>query len=177
MAAGNTTDTRTHVMGDMLMITGTFTDGGIDVSYAGQLSTVFAAGGHVTSVHSTLVQLNDGDDMAIGDTAMVVDTADVRLHFNVGETIYSSTGSRIGVITAIASATALTIGAGVLEAVADDAVLHKLGPYTGAITLTDGNLSVSVDETNEFVVFGNGNLGATSTAHTQDGRWWILGQR
>jgi len=177
MAAGNTTDIRTHVMGDMLMLTGTFTDGGTDVSFDGQLSTVFAAGGHVTSLHSTLIQLNDGDNMAIGDTAMVVDTADVRLHFNVGETIYSSTGTIIGVITAIASATALTIGAGVLEVVADDAVLFKVGPYGGAITLTDGSLSVSIDETNNRVVFGNGNLGATSTAHTQDGRWWILGQR
>ena len=37
MAASNTTDTRTHVMGDMLMMTGTFTDGGTDVSFDGTL--------------------------------------------------------------------------------------------------------------------------------------------
>ena len=55
--------------------------------------------------------------------------------------------------------------------------LYKLGPNNGAVTLTDGNLSVSIDETNNRVVFGNGNLGAASTAHTQDGRWWILGRR
>ena len=159
MAAGNTTDIRTHVMGDMLMLTGTFTDGGTDVSFDGQLTTVFAAGGHVTSLYDTGIKLNDGDN------------------FNVGETIYSSTGTIIGVITAIASATALTIGAGVLEAVADDAVLFKVGPDQSAVTLNDGSLAVSIDETNNRVVFGNGNLGNTSTAHTQDGRWWILGQR
>tara|TARA_R110002167_G_scaffold322855_1_gene528715 strand:+ start:274 stop:804 length:531 start_codon:yes stop_codon:yes gene_type:complete len=175
--ASNSKDIRTHVLGDMLMMTGTFTAGGTDVSFGETLSTVFAAGGHVTSQHSTLIQLNDGDHMAVGDTAMVVDTADVRLHFNVGETIYSSTGTIIGVITAIANATALTIGAGVLEIVSDDDVLFKVGPYGGAITLTDGSLSVSIDETNSRVVFGNGNVGATSTVHTQDGRWWILGTR
>lgn len=177
MAAGNTKDTRVHVMGDMTMITGTFTDGGTDVSYANQLSTVFAAGGHVTSLYNTGVALNDGDGMAVGDTAMVVDTVDVRLHFNVGETIYAGDGQIIGVITAIASGTALTIGAGVEILVPNNDELHKIGPNTGAVTLTDGNLSVSIDETNEKVVFGNGNLGAASTAHTQDGRWWILGQR
>lgn len=177
MAAANTTDIRTHVLGDLYMMTGTFTDGGIDVSYGDHLSTVLASGGHVTSIFDTGINLNDGDDMAIGDTAMVVDALDVRLHFNVGETIYSSTGSRIGVITAIASDTALTIGAGVLEAVADDANLFKLGPEQPAVTLTDGTLQISIDETNQFVVFGTGNVGAASTASTTDGRWWILGQR
>ena len=178
MAAGNTTDTRTHVTGDMLMMTGTFTDGGTDVSFDSTLSTVFAAGGHVTSTYDTGIKLNDGDHMAIGDTAMVVDTVDLRIHFNVGETLYSSTGTVIGIISAIASATALTVAApGVTEVVTNNDNLFKLGPNTGAVTLTDGNLSVAIDETNNRVVFGNGNLGADSTAHTQDGRWWILGQR
>jgi len=177
MAAGNTTNIRTHVMGDMLMVVGTFTDGGTDVYYGDTLREVFAAGGHVTSLYDTGVELNDGDDMAIGDTAMVVDGVDVRIHFNVGETIYAAGGQRIGVITAIASATALTIGAGVLRAVTNNDNLFKIGPDQSAVTLNDGSLAVSVDETNKFVVFGNGNLGAASTAHTQDGRWWILGER
>ena len=177
MAAGNTSDTRVHVLGDLYMMTGTFTDGGIDVSYSDHLSSVLAAGGHVTSLYDTGVKLNDGDDMAVGDTAMVVDTVDVRLHFNVGETIYNSAGARVGVITAIASGTALTIGAGVLVAIANNANLFKIGPDQSAVTLNDGSLAVSIDETNKFVVFGNGNLGNTSTAHTQDGRWWILGKR
>lgn len=177
MAASNTIDVRTHVMGDMLMLTGTFTDGGTDVSFDGLLTNVFAAGGHVTSLYDTGIKLNDGDHMAVADTAMVVDTVDVRLHFNVGETIYATGGQEIGVITAIASATALTIGAGVLRVVTDDDNLFKIGPDQSAVTLNDGSLAVSIDETNNKVVFGNGNLGNTSTAHTQDGRWWILGQR
>ena len=44
----NTTDTRTHVMGDMLMITGTFTDGGLEISYDGLLSNIIAAGANLT---------------------------------------------------------------------------------------------------------------------------------
>ena len=175
--ASNTTDTRTHVMGDMLMMTGTFTDGGTDVDFGSTLSTVFAAGGHVTSLYDTGIKLNDADHMAVGDTAMVVDTVDVRLHYNVGETIYATGGQVIGVITAIASATALTIGAGVLRVVTNKDNLFKIGPDQSAVTLNDGSLAVSIDETNSQVVFGNGNLGAASTAHTQDGRWWILGQR
>ena len=176
MVAGNTRDIREHVMGDMLMVVGTFTDGGTDVYYGDTLSEVFAAGGHVTSLHSTLVQTTGV--VALGTTtAITVDTADVRLHYNVGETVYKSDGTRVGVITAIGSGTSVTIGGGTLVALANNDVLHKLGPYQGAITLNSGVLAVSVDETNKYVVFGNGNLGATSTAHTQDGRWWILGKR
>lgn len=181
MAASNTTDTRTHVMGDMLMITGTFTDGGTDVSFDGTLSTVFAAGGHVTSLYDTGI-IADGAK-AVADTTFTVKTVDQRLHFNVGESVFASndgdpsTAVRVGVITAMAAnATGMTLDS-VLSVVDDEATLFKLGPNTGAVTLTDGNLSVSIDETNKKVVFGNGNLGAASTAHTQDGRWWILGLR
>jgi len=62
-------------------------------------------------------------------------------------------------------------------AIANNDNLFKIGPDQSAVTLNDGSLAVSIDETNKFVVFGNGNLGNTSTAHTQDGRWWILGKR
>ena len=107
MAAGNTKDTRVHVMGDMTMITGTFTDGGTQVSYGDQLSTVFAAGGHATSFYATGIETNGAK--AIGDTAFVVKTIDARKHFNIGETVYSSEigdGSDlliVGVITAMAA--------------------------------------------------------------------------
>ena len=181
MAAGHTNDTRTHVLGDMLMMTGTFTDGGTDVSYAETLSTVFAAGGHVTSLYNTGV-VADGAKNA-GDTTFTVKTVDMRLHFNIGESVYASndgdpaTAFRVGVVTAMAAnATGMTVDS-VLATVADDAAIFKLGPDQSAVTLNDGSLAVSIDETNKFVVFGNGNLGAASTAHTQDGRWWILGQR
>jgi len=180
MAAGHTTDTRTHVMGDMLMMTGTFTDGGTDVSFDGTLSTVFAAGGHVTSLYNTGV-VADGEKTA-GATTFTVKTVDARLHFNVGESVYASndgdpaTVFRVGVVSAILNATAVVVDS-VIATVSDEAAIYKLGPNTGAVTLTDGNLSVAIDETNKYVVFGNGNLGAASTAHTQDGRWWILGLR
>ena len=176
MAAGNTLNTRTHVLGDMLMMEGTFTDGGLDVHYGDTLRTVVAAGGHVTSLYSTGVVANAA--YAVGDTALVAKTVDKRLHFNIGETLYGSTGIRLGVITALAAdATGITIGGGVLSAIAEDDVFFKLGPDQSAVTLNDGSLSVSVDETNNYVVFGNGNLGAASVAHIQDGRWWILGLR
>lgn len=181
MAAGHTNDTRTHVLGDMLMMTGTFTDGGTDVSYAETLSTVFAAGGHVTSLYNTGIQA-DGAKTA-GATTFTVKTVDMRLHFNVGESVYASndgdpaTAFRVGVVTALAAnATGMTVDS-VSATVSDEAAIFKLGPDQSAVTLNDGSLAVSIDETNKFVVFGNGNLGATSTAHEQDGRWWILGQR
>ena len=176
MAAGNTSDTRVHVLGDLYMMTGTFTDGGTDVSYSDHLSSVLAAGGHVTSLYDTGIKINEGDDIVVGETAMTVDTVDARLHFNIGETVYTSTGARVGVITALA-ATTVTIGAGAAVAMTNNDNLYKLGPDQSAVTLNDGSLAVSIDETNKYVVFGNGNLGNTSTAHTQDGRWWILGKR
>ena len=177
MAAGNTNDTRTHVMGDMLMVTGTFTDGGIDYYYGDQLSTVYAAGGHATSIYNTSIAINEADNIVVGETVITVDGVDVRLHFNVGETVYTSAGARVGTITAIASATEFTIGDGALTTMADDDTLYKAGPPSPAITLLNGTLDVAIDETNKYVVFGTGNMGNTSTAATLDGRWWILGKR
>jgi len=178
MAAGNTSDTRVHVLGDLYMMTGTFTDGGTDVSYSDHLSSVLAAGGHVTSLYPSGVLINNGAGYAAGETgAMTVDTVDARLHFNVGETLYTATSARLGTITAIGSATSVTVGGGISEAVIDDQPLFKHGPANPAVTLMNGTLDVSVDETNKYVVFGTGNMGATSTASTLDGRWWILGKR
>lgn len=178
MAAGNTTDIRVHVLGDLYMLTGSFTDGGIDVSYGDHLSTVLAAGGHATSHYDTGVTIDNGAGYAAGTTtALTVADVDARLHFNVGETLYTAAGARLGTITAIASATSVTVGGGLLAAVVDDQPLHKHGPFNAAITLTDDTLDVSVDETNKYVVFGTGNMGNTSTAATLDGRWWILGKR
>ena len=177
MAAGNTVDIRTHVMGDMLMLTGTFTEGGIDVSFDGILSTVFAAGGHCTSIYTTGLGVNNGGGYPAGTTAaMTVTGADPRVHFNVGETIYVDT-TRLGVITAVPNSTSITIGGGTSIAVNNGEKLNKFGPDQRAVTLHDGTLAVSVDEVNNFVIFSNGNLGATSAVHTQNGRWWILGQR
>jgi len=176
MAAGNTTDTRTHVMGDMLMMTGTFTDGGIDVSFGGILSTVFAAGGHLTSVTATPVLAAEAEAAATGSTELTVDTADARLHFNIGDTVYHTDGRRYGVITAL-TATAITFGGGLLVAVANDVVLCRLGARKAGVTLLQNAIEVSIDETNQFVVFEAGSQTAIQTTNAADGRWWILGQR
>ena len=178
MAAGNTTDIRVHVLGDLYMLTGSFTDGGIDVFYGDHLSTVLAAGGHATSHYDTGVTVDNGAGYAAGHTgAIAVDAVDVRLHFNVGETLYTAAGARLGTITTIGGATSVTVGGGLLEAVVDDQPLHKHGPFNAAITLSDDTLDVSVDENNKYVVFGTGNMGASATASALDGRWWILGKR
>ena len=176
MAAGNTTDIRTHVMGDMLMLTGTFTDGGIDVSFDGQLSTVFAAGGHLTSITATPVLAAEAEAAAAGSTELTVDTVDARLHFNIGDTVYHTDGRRYGVITALTD-TAITFGGGLLVAVVNNDVLCRLGARKAGVTLLQNAIEVSIDETNQFVVFEAGSQTATQTANTADGRWWILGQR
>ena len=178
MAAGNTVDTRVHVMGDLYMMTGTFTDGGIDVPYGDHLSTVLAAGGFSTSQFNSGVLINNGAGYALGETgALTVDTLDARLQWTIGDTLYNAAGARLGTITAIGGATSITVGGGLLAAVVDSQPLHKKGPFNAAITLTNGTLDVAVDTTNKFVVFCTGNQGATSTASTLDGNWWILGQR
>tara|TARA_R100001230_G_C5686940_1_gene196910 strand:+ start:1018 stop:1551 length:534 start_codon:yes stop_codon:yes gene_type:complete len=177
MAAGNTLDIRTHVMGDMLMLTGTFTDGGKDVSYDGLLTTVFAAGGHVTSIHNTGVLVDNGSGVNAGEASIDVDTVDARLAFNEGDTVYKSTGAIIGTCAAVTNVR-ITIEEidGTAVALTNNEALYKHGPYQVGVTLNDTNLAVSIDETNLKVVFGNGTLGANA-ASTQDGRWWILGQR
>ena len=175
MAAGSTEDTRIHVLGDMVMLTGTFTDGGHDVYFGDTLDTVFAAGGHLTDLWSTGVITNGAK--AVGDTTFTVKTVDMRFHWNVGETVYDAAGDRIGVISAMAAdATGMTL-ASVLKAIDADVALYKLGAPAPAVTLMSGNLDVAIDETNKYVVFGTGNMGAASTTSAADGRWWILGKR
>tara|TARA_R110000796_G_scaffold80255_1_gene177623 strand:- start:1220 stop:1711 length:492 start_codon:yes stop_codon:yes gene_type:complete len=163
-------------MGDMLMLTGTFTDGGKEVSFDGQLSTVFAAGGHLTSIFDTGVKVNAGN-IAAGSTVLTVDTVDAETHFAVGQTLYNPSGVRLGVLTAV-TATELTIAApGLTVAVVNNENYFVLGANKPSITLISTSLDVSVDETNNLVIFECGNRSATSDVSTADGRWWILGQR
>ena len=65
MANAVTTDTRTHTLGDLHMVTGTFTDGGKEVDYSNHLSTVLAAGGHMTSLISTDIDVNNGNILSL----------------------------------------------------------------------------------------------------------------
>jgi len=178
MAAGNTTDTRTHVMGDMLMVTGTFTDGGLDVYVGDHITNIVAAGGHYTSHADTTINVNNGSGYPAGETGVIaVDTGDPLMFFNVGDTIYNSAGARVGVITAIANSNSIQCSAGTLVALANNDAIHKFGAAAPAITLMNDNLDISIDTTNKYVIIGCGNMGASSTAATGDGQWWILGTR
>jgi len=177
MAFSNTNDIRTHVMGDMLMLTGTFTDGGTEVSFGETLSTVYAAGGHLTSIVSTGIDVNNGN-VAIGSTVLTVSAVDARIHLAGGQTLYSPTGVRLGVIATVDSATQITLVApGLTTLVVDEDFYYVLGANKPAVTLISTSLDVSIDETNSLVIFESGNRSATSVVSATDGRWWILGTR
>ena len=186
MAAGNTVDTRTHVMGDMLMMTGTFTDGGKEVDYGSVMDTVFAAGGHLTSGVFSGVQINAGGNEAIGQTVLTCDTTNVagdcRSCLNVGQTLYTSAAARLGIITAV-TATEVTIDTALTAQLNDNTKLYVMGASSmalkadAAVSSHDVALDVSVDETNKLVIFSTGNESSATDAATSDGRWWILGQR
>jgi len=192
MAATSTGDTRTHVMGDLLMITGTFSEGGTEFSFDGLLSTVFAAGGHMTNTVPSGLLINNGSAEAIGQTVLTVDTGsvagDARSCVYVGQTLYNAFGARLGKITAV-TATAVTIDTALVEAMADNDALHVLGASKmslladAAITAQNNSLDVSIDEANSLVIFDAGrNIDATDSNNltgvsVDSGRFWILGQR
>lgn len=178
MAYANTQDHRVHILGDMVMITGTFTDGGTQVDLTDLLTEVFAAGGHLTSVTGTGVLINNGPGYIVGSTAMTVDTVDARAALTVGQTIYDvTTGGKLGVLTAIGSATSITVAGGTETVLLNNAEIGVLGASKPSITLKSTSVDVSVDETNNLVLFEVGKTSATATTSTADGRWWVLGKR
>tara|TARA_R110001592_G_scaffold106530_5_gene299001 strand:- start:340 stop:879 length:540 start_codon:yes stop_codon:yes gene_type:complete len=179
MAFGNTEDTRIHVLGDMVMLTGTFTDGGTEVSFDSQLTEVFAAGGHLTSLTSTLVNINEALGYTPGTaTALTVEGADARAALTVGQTLYTAdTGQKIGVLTAINSATEIIVAGGTGALLANDQVFAVRGAFKPSITLQSVGVDVSIDEANSLVLFEVGKVSATATTSASDGRWWILGKR
>jgi len=182
MAYGNTTDIRTHVLGDLYMLTGTFTDGGKEVSYADHLSEVLAAGGHLTSLTSTGIQI-DGTEAA-NQTALTVKTIDARAHLIAGQSVYDAAGVRRGIVATVDSATQITItggggtGGGLAAQWLNNEVIYVLGANKPSVTLISTSLDVSVDETNKLIQFECGSVHATThITSTSDGRWWILGKR
>ena len=186
MAYASTKDTRVHVMGDMAMITWTFTDGGTEISYADQLSTVFAAGGHLTSLAFSGVMINNGGHEAIGQTVLTCDTSNVagdcRSCLNTGQTLYTSAGTRLGIVTAV-TATAVTIDTALTAQLDDNEKLFVIGASSMALKADAAidahlvTLDVSVDETNKLVLFSAGAESSGNDTSTSDGRWWILGTR
>ena len=177
MAYATTTDARVHTLGDMMMVTGTFTDGGTEVDYSAFLSTVYAAGGHLTSLTATPIDVNNGN-IAVGETEITVSGADARLHLAAGQSLYNAAGNRLGVIASIGSATAVVLEApGLTVAVADADLYYVMGANKPSVTLISTSIDVSIDTTNSLVIFESGNRSATSTTSAEDGRWWILGKR
>ena len=178
MAYAVTTDTRTHTLGDLHMVTGTFTDGGTEVNYSSHLSLVLAAGGHATnSLYATGVDVNNVN-ISVGDTSLTVSGVDARLWFVAGDSLYNASGNRLGVIASVDSATGITLAApGLTVAVVDADIYYKVGANKPSITLLSTSLDVSIDETNNLVIFDTGKRSATGDASTLDGRWWILGRR
>ena len=179
MAYANTQDNRVHILGDMVMITGTFTDGGTQYDFTDQLTEVFAAGGHLTSVTGTGVTINNvPTGYSTGETgAMTVATVDARAVFTVGQTIYDGTGAKAGVITAIGGATSITVAGGIETDLPHLGELFVLGASKPSITLKSTSVDVSIDETNTLVLFEVGKTDETDTKSPADGRWWILGKR
>ena len=175
-----TIDTRTHVMGDMLMITGTFDNEGGSVPYDGLLGTVFAASGHLEdTIFNTGARINNGGGYAAGTNNITVDTVDARLYFNKGEDIYDlATGKRLATISRVANATTILLESpGLTQAVLDSDKLAKFGPHQGSVTLENGDFHVGIDTVAKRVQFTHGNAGATSDEANYKGRFWILGSR
>jgi hypothetical protein len=177
MAYATTTDARVHTLGDMMMVTGTFTDGGTEIDYSPFLSKVFAAGGHLTSLVSTGIDVDNGN-IAVGATVLTVSAVDARIHLAAGQSLYNASGNRLGIIASIGSATAITLASpGLTVAVVDADLYYVMGANKPSLTLVSTSLDVSIDTTNSLVLFESGNRLAASTTSAEDGRWWILGKR
>ena len=174
-----TIDTRTHVIGDMLMITGTFDDAGGSVPYDGLLGTVFAAGGHLEdTTFDTTVDIDGAGDTTAGSTDITVKTTDARLYFNKGEDIYATGNVRLGTIDRVVNATLIRLASpGLTQDVVDGQKVLKFGPKQGSVTLENGDFHVGIDTVAKRVQFTHGNSSATETSANYKGRFWILGSR
>lgn len=183
-----------HVLGDLHLVTGTFTDGGTEIDLTNQLSNVFACGAHGTSIQATGVTINDGD---LSGPAFTVDAAaaginDCRFALQIGQTIYNAGGARLGIVSALA-ATTVTIEVVSTNAVVDGAELYVMGAHVmdlGILIEAAPNThrhitsiaTASYDATNNLLIVtaGSKKTGGTNNAAsvpTLDGSWWALGQR
>lgn len=169
---------RMHALGNLKLITGTFTDSSKEsISYDGQLNEVLAAGGHIEdTTYRTSVRVNNGSGYAVGATAMTVDSEDPRLNFNLGEDLYNASGVRLGTITNL-GATTVTVDS-LLIALADNDTFNKSGPKQPSITLVHQDFNVNVDTVAKRVNFSFGSLAVDDgDAGIMNGRFWILGTR
>ena len=175
-----TQDIRTHVLGDLLMVSGTYTAGGREIDYSNFLSTVFATGAHITAgIVLTGVQINQGSGgEAAGQTTLTVDTLDATLALYPGQSIYAVDGTFQGVLVGVAATELVIEAPGLIATMADDAPICVFGAYKPGLTLVDKSLDVSVDESRQRIII-DAPQNTTVPDGTTDsgGRWWILGQR
>ena len=93
-------------------------------------------------IDSTIVHQNATQAVAAGSTTLTVQTGDARLYTYIGDVLYTSDGSTIGVVTAVNSATEIVLGGGVFHAiganeklyVARHLVRHSPALVNGAVT-------------------------------------------
>ena len=172
-------NTRTHSLGNLKLVTGTFTVNNTEsISYDGLLNEVLAAGGHIEDTfNKSGVRIDNVSGYSKGHTgAMTVDSVDAQLVFNKKEDLYSVEGVLLGKITAV-GATSITIGGGLLADVANNDHLAKFGPKQPSITLIGEDFHVGVDTGNKRVTFTFGSAGASEVDVVMSGRFWILGTR
>ena len=125
-------DIRTHVVGDLLMLSGTFVAGGREVDYSSHLTSVIASGGHITSgIVTTGVLINQAGNEAAGQTTLTVDGTNATLALYPGQSIYAVDGTFQGVLAGVA-ATELTLEApGLIAQMDDDAPVCVFGADSG----------------------------------------------
>ena len=173
-------NTRVYVLGNLKLMTGTFTALNTDsISYDGILNTVLAAGGHIEDTfNKSGVQIDNGSGYSAGETGpMTVKSVDARLVFNKDEDLYATNGTLLGKITAV-GATTIKIGGGLLADVTDSYHLAKFGPKQPSITLVHQDFNVNVDTTAKRVTFTYGSIAADEKdGGDMNGRFWILGTR
>lgn len=179
--ASVTENTRVNTLGDLLMISGTFTDGGVSVDYSPFLSQVMACGAHIeNTLQNTTVKINMGGNLAVGGQNVTVDTTSALLALSVGQSIYTNLGGLVGTITVIEDANNFQITAATTGMSNNDDI-HVMGTYHPSVTLVSTDCNASVDTTNELIVIEATHMSASNTAGDGvsliDGRWWALGKR
>jgi len=80
------------------------------------------------NVASGVLINNGGGYSASHASAMTVDGVDATTKFAVGDFVYNSAGTKLGIVTAVGS-TSVTIGAGIAATVANDAELYIAGGH------------------------------------------------
>jgi hypothetical protein len=172
-------DIRTHVVGDLLMLTGTFEGGGREVDYSSHLTSVIASGGHITSgIVTTGILINNAANHGVGNKTLTVDGVDPRLALYPGQSIYAIDGTFQGVISGVGPTEITILTPGLTAQMDDDAPICVFGAYKPGVTLIDKSLDISVDETRKVLIIdAPQNTPVPDGTSDSGGRWWILGQR